>query len=112
MQGQSFAELVSAPSSYAGQEYVFTERNWHDCDEHQRAVRTSRYKLIRTDAYTELPLCTAADIGASPSFSRFGRWRKQAVSRRLAGLAGALAAYPIGLDAERVYPEEESARRS
>jgi arylsulfatase A-like enzyme len=25
-------------------------------------------KLIRTDAYTGLPLCTAADIGASPSF--------------------------------------------
>jgi N-sulfoglucosamine sulfohydrolase len=24
--------------------------------------------LIRTDAYTALPLCTAADIGASPSF--------------------------------------------
>jgi len=31
-------------------------------------VRTSRFKLIRTDAYTELPLCTAADVGASPSF--------------------------------------------
>jgi N-sulfoglucosamine sulfohydrolase len=24
--------------------------------------------LIRTDSYTDLPLCTAADIGASPSF--------------------------------------------
>lgn len=68
MQGRSFAELVTAPSTYAGREYVFSERNWHDCDEHQRAVRTSRYKLIRTDAYTDLPLCTAADIGASPSF--------------------------------------------
>jgi arylsulfatase A-like enzyme len=68
MQGQSFAELVTAPKSYAGREYVFSERNWHDCDEHQRAVRSLRYKLIRTDAYTELPLCTAADIGASPSF--------------------------------------------
>ncbi len=31
-------------------------------------MRTARYKLIRTDAYTGLPLCTAADIGASPSF--------------------------------------------
>ncbi len=31
-------------------------------------MRTDRYKLIRTDAYTELPLCTAADIGASASF--------------------------------------------
>jgi arylsulfatase A-like enzyme len=68
MQGQSFLELMTAPKSYAGREYVFSERNWHDCDEHQRAVRSIRYKLIRTDAYTELPLCTAADIGASPSF--------------------------------------------
>ena len=31
-------------------------------------MRTGRLKLIRTDAYTELPLCTAADIGGSPSF--------------------------------------------
>ncbi len=68
VQGRSFRELLTAPDSYAGREYVFSERNWHDCDEHQRAVRTVRYKLIRTDAYTELPLCTAADIGASPSF--------------------------------------------
>jgi arylsulfatase A-like enzyme len=68
VQGTSFRELLAAPESYAGREYVFSERNWHDCDEHQRAVRTTRYKLIRTDAYTALPLCTAADIGGSPSF--------------------------------------------
>jgi N-sulfoglucosamine sulfohydrolase len=68
MQGRSFGALLTAPGSYAGDEYVFSERNWHDCDEHQRALRTTRYKLIRTDAYTELPLCTAADIGASTSF--------------------------------------------
>jgi N-sulfoglucosamine sulfohydrolase len=68
MQGKSFGALLTAPGSYAGREYVFSERNWHDCDEHQRAVRTGQFKLIRTDAHTELPLCTAADIGASPSF--------------------------------------------
>jgi arylsulfatase A-like enzyme len=68
MQGRSLRGLFSRPDSYPGRPYVFTERNWHDCDEHQRAVRTSRFKLIRTDAYSELPLCTAADIGASPSF--------------------------------------------
>ena len=68
MQGRSFRELLHAPSAYAGRDNVFSERNWHDCDEHQRSVRTGRFKLIRTDAYTGLPLCTAADIGASPSF--------------------------------------------
>ena len=68
MQGRSFRALLTAPDSYAGDPHVFGERNWHDCDEHQRSVRTSRFKLIRTDAYTALPLCTAADVGASPSF--------------------------------------------
>jgi N-sulfoglucosamine sulfohydrolase len=68
MQGRSFRTLLTAPSSHAGRTYVFSERNWHDCDEHQRSVRTARFKLIRTDAYTALPLCSAADIGASPSF--------------------------------------------
>jgi N-sulfoglucosamine sulfohydrolase len=68
MQGRSFRSMLSDPGSYAGRTYVFSERNWHDCDEHQRALRTERFKLIRTDAYTELPLCTTADIGGSPSF--------------------------------------------
>jgi N-sulfoglucosamine sulfohydrolase len=68
MQGRSFRSMLTDPGSYAGRTYVFSERNWHDCDEHQRAVRTARFKLIRTDAYTDVPLCTAADIGASPSF--------------------------------------------
>jgi arylsulfatase A-like enzyme len=68
MQGSSFRELLTSPGTHRGRAYVFSERNWHDCDEHQRAVRSRRFKLIRTDAYTELPLCTAADIAASPSF--------------------------------------------
>jgi N-sulfoglucosamine sulfohydrolase len=68
MQGRSFRPLLTSPDSYPGRAHVFSERNWHDCDEHQRAVRTVRFKLIRTDAYTGLPLCTAADVGASPSF--------------------------------------------
>jgi N-sulfoglucosamine sulfohydrolase len=68
MQGRSFRAMLTEPASFPGDPHVFSERNWHDCDEHQRAVRTTRFKLIRTDAYTDLPLCTAADIGASPSF--------------------------------------------
>jgi len=68
LQGTSFRPLLTQSASYAGRQYVFSERNWHDCDEHQRAVRSMRFKLIRTDAYTELPLCTAADLGSSPSF--------------------------------------------
>ena len=65
-QGSSFAAVLSdlAP---AGREYVFAERNWHNCDEHIRAVRGARYKLIR-NAYTDLPLCTPADASRSPSW--------------------------------------------
>jgi N-sulfoglucosamine sulfohydrolase len=68
MQGRSFRNLLTQPNSFSARTYAFSERNWHDCDEHQRAVRTMRFKLIRTDAYLELPLCTAADLGVSPSF--------------------------------------------
>ncbi len=50
-----------------GRKYVFSERNWHDSDEHIRSVRTDRYKLIK-NAYLELPLGIASDIGRSPSF--------------------------------------------
>jgi arylsulfatase A-like enzyme len=82
MQGKSLHPMFTAPAAYAGRTYVFSERNWHDCDEHQRSVRTRRFKLIRTDAYTALPLCTAADIGASPSF----------LSLRAAAKAGRLTA--------------------
>jgi hypothetical protein len=43
--------------------------------------------LIRTDAYTELPLCITADIGASPSFqalrARTKTGRLTAAQRRL-----------------------------
>ena len=67
MEGESFRALLEEPSSYAGREHIFAERNWHNCDEHIRAVRTARYKLI-TNAYTELPLCTPADASRSPSW--------------------------------------------
>jgi N-sulfoglucosamine sulfohydrolase len=87
MQGRSFLTLLTAPDSFSGRDSVFSERNWHDCDEHQRAIRTPRFKLIRTDAYTELPLCITADIGSSPSFqalrARVRTGRLTAAQRRL-----------------------------
>jgi arylsulfatase A-like enzyme len=87
MQGRSFRPMLSHPDSSAGSRYVFSERNWHDCDEHQRSVRTVRFKLIRTDAYTGVPLCTAADVGTSPSFqalrARAKAGRLNAAQKRL-----------------------------
>ncbi len=68
MQGRSIRDLFIAPQEHAGREYVFSERNWHNTDEHMRSVRTVRFKLIRTDINHALPLGVASDIGASPSF--------------------------------------------
>lgn len=47
--------------------YAFSERNWHNCDEHIRSARTTKYKFIR-NAYLELPHGTPADLGKSDSF--------------------------------------------
>jgi N-sulfoglucosamine sulfohydrolase len=80
MQGRSFRALLTKQESYSARSYIFSERNWHDCDEHQRAVRSRRFKLIRTDAYSGLPLCVTADIAASPSFRAL---RMRAEARRL-----------------------------
>ena len=65
-QGTSFIAALRDQAA-PGREYVFAERNWHNCDEHIRTVRGPRYKLIR-NAYTELPLCTPADASRSPSW--------------------------------------------
>ncbi|RMH56743.1 MAG: heparan N-sulfatase [Bacteroidetes bacterium] len=66
MAGRSLRPIFTDLST-PGREYVFAERNWHNCDEHIRAVRTARFKLI-LNAYTELPLCTPADASNSPSW--------------------------------------------
>lgn len=55
-----------------GREHVFSERNWHNCDEHMRSVRTENFRLIR-NAYTELPHGTAADLSDSPSWASLKR---------------------------------------
>jgi len=67
MHGESVLQTLS-DITVPGREYVFSQRNWHDADEHMRSLRTDRYKLIRNDSYTELPHGTPADIGGSPTF--------------------------------------------
>jgi N-sulfoglucosamine sulfohydrolase len=47
MQGRSFRPMLTAPESFNGRDSVFSERNWHDCDEHQRAVRSSSATMER-----------------------------------------------------------------
>lgn len=75
MQGASIAAMLRDPT-VPGRTFVFAERNWHDTDEHIRALRTDRYKLIR-NAYTELPLGVTADQGESPSFRSLADHRRR-----------------------------------
>lgn len=75
MQGKSMLPLLFDPT-LPGRQYVFSERNWHDCDEHIRSLRTERYRLVR-NAYTELPHGTPADIGGSPSFRSLIQLRQE-----------------------------------
>ena len=65
MYGESLLPLMFGQPADADK-YVFAERNWHDCDEHMRSVRSDTFKLI-FNAYTEWPLCTAADLAGSPA---------------------------------------------
>ncbi len=66
MHGGSIASMLDG-RDVPGRTYVYSERNWHNCDEHIRSVRTGRYKFIR-NAYTERPHGTPADASRSPTW--------------------------------------------
>ena len=66
MPGMSFSPLLNGDLMIAP-EFIFSERNWHNCDEHMRSIRSDQYKLI-LNAYTEKPHGTAADLANSPSW--------------------------------------------
>ena len=57
-------------------EFVFSERNWHDCDEHMRSVRSDSFKLI-VNSYIELPHGTAADLAGSLSHQSLLRLKEE-----------------------------------
>jgi len=66
MQGHSMAPVLGDPSR-GGRDYIFAERNWHNCDEHIRCVRSPRYRLIH-NAYVELPFGSPRDVSKSASW--------------------------------------------
>uniref|UniRef100_UPI0035670985 sulfatase/phosphatase domain-containing protein n=1 Tax=Fodinibius sp. TaxID=1872440 RepID=UPI0035670985 len=75
MQGRSILGVLS-DQTLPGREYVYSERNWHDSDEHIRSLRTERFRLIQ-NAYVGLPHGTPADIGGSPSFRSLIEGKKE-----------------------------------
>ena len=66
MIGASIRASIFDPS-LPGRNFVFSQRNWHNTDEHMRSIRSDRYKLIWNN-YIHLPHGTAADITASPTW--------------------------------------------
>lgn len=68
MNGRSFRTLLTDPTQ-VNREYIFAEKNWHDYDDHVRAVRDVRFKYIR-NYYQDLPNTPPADAVRSPTFQR------------------------------------------
>jgi arylsulfatase A-like enzyme len=67
MDGRSFASLLRDPARTI-RSYVYAEKNWHDFEDHARAVRDTRFKYIRNH-YADLPLTPPADVLRSPTFA-------------------------------------------
>lgn len=83
MRGQTLVPHIQGREPFA-REAAFSERNWHDTDEHLRSVRTRRYKLIH-NAYIHLPFGSPADVSESPSWrALFELKQKGALSREQA----------------------------
>ena len=75
MQGESILwEIKGEPGM--SRKYIFSERNWHNTDEHIRSVRSKQFKLIENN-YLELPSGVASDIGGSYSWRSLLRNKKE-----------------------------------
>ncbi len=65
-QGMSFASLLKKPGGKI-RDHVYAEHNWHDFDDHGRAVRSLQFKYIR-NYYPHVPGTPPADAVRSPTF--------------------------------------------
>ncbi len=73
--GKSLVPVLAEPERAGIHEAVFLERNWHDYDDHVRAVRTQRYKLI-VHAFPHEPWMAPADVMRSPTMRIMLRLRE------------------------------------
>lgn len=71
-QGKSLLPLFTTPTRPV-HDFIFAEKNWHDYEDHARAVRTERYKYIR-NSYPDLPLTPSADAARSPTGLALAEW--------------------------------------
>lgn len=59
IEGNSFKSLFGNPN-LKFRDYAFSERNWHDFEDHGRSVRSKRYRYIRNN-YNDLPATPSGD---------------------------------------------------
>ncbi|MGJ8680190.1 sulfatase family protein [Paraglaciecola sp.] len=59
IEGKSFKQLFSNPKK-SFRKYAFSERNFHDFEDHGRTVRSQRYRYIRNN-YNDLPATPSGD---------------------------------------------------
>ena len=65
-EGKSFLPLLTQADKPI-RKFIFAEKNWHDYEDHVRAVRNERYKYIR-NYYDDLPQTPSADSARSATF--------------------------------------------
>lgn len=96
IKGRSLLPQLLDPEK-PGREYVYAEKNWHDFEDHARAVRNKRYKYIR-NYYYDLPLTPSADAVRSPTYSEMKR-----LGREKELLPHQLACFVAPRDKEELY---------
>lgn len=74
MQGRSLVAMLKDPEA-AGREAVFAEANWHDYEKFTRAVRTTRFLLVR-NYYWDKPLWNSVDSINSITWKGFQAMRE------------------------------------
>ena len=67
-QGRSFLPVLRDPARRV-RTYAFAEKNWHDFEDHVRAVRSERFKYIR-NGYPDLPQTPPADAVRSATYEQ------------------------------------------
>ncbi len=74
-EGVDFSPLLTNPKKPI-RDFIFAEKNWHDFEDHVRAVRNERYKYIR-NSYPDLPQTPSADGLRSPTYIELLRLREE-----------------------------------
>lgn len=71
MEGKSFKALFKEPNK-PFRKYAFSERNWHDFEDHGRTVRSEQYRYIRNNYY-DLPGTPSGDTVYHETWSELVR---------------------------------------